>query len=219
MDFRTAELGQNSENVLKGDRLGSSHDDNREAERKISKRADYGYKGFFAGLYYVSTAAEPPNNKSIYRLQPTSVSRGTGVGLKVGYGFNKYLAWEGSAATSSFTVNEVTYFSPSTPSTVIRYAPDDQTMQMTVIAHDVKVSYPGELLIPYLQLGYGEYYFSGDFKSVSRGLYALGYAVRAREIRTGAGMHIRLYPSLFFDIRYVTFKVANMTDIGLSYRF
>ena len=175
-------------------------------------------KGFYAGIRYNLTNAKPPEEiDSGVRMQPTSVDRGSGIGANLGYNFNKYLALEGAIASSSFNIKEATLTNRS--STTIKYVPDNHEMTLTVITLDVKVSYPVDRFMPYVQLGYGQYRYKADFRSQANGIAGIGWSSNTNEARIGGGASVRLNASLFFDLRYVTSQVANMTEVGLSYLF
>jgi hypothetical protein len=175
-------------------------------------------KGFYAGIRYNLTNAKPPEEiDGGFRMQPTSVDRGSGIGANLGYNVNKYLALEGAIASSSFSIKEATLTTPS--STTIKYVPDNHEMTLTVITLDAKVSYPLDRFIPYVQLGYGQYRYKADFRSQANGIGVLGWMSNTNEARIGGGVSVRLNASLFFDLRYVTSRVANITEVGLSYRF
>jgi opacity protein-like surface antigen len=189
----------------------------RETGKENIKRVADDVKGFYAGIHYTMAAAKPPVNKNFsVRMQPTSVDRGSGIGANLGYNFSKYLAMEGAVSSHSFNINEATY---SNSSTSIKYVPDDPEMELTVVAFDVKVTYPGERFRPYVQIGYGQYKYKADFESQPNNLSNIGWGSITNETRFGGGVSICLDPSLFFDIKYVTSDVADITDIGLSYRF
>jgi opacity protein-like surface antigen len=218
MGKKPSEAGFSQAKPLPGEFGSSRPDEAGETGKRSTLVVEDQVKGFYAGIRYNFTNAKPPEEiDSGVRMQPTSVDRGSGLGANVGYNFNKYLALEGGIAGSSFKIKEATLTNRSSPT--IKYVPDNPEMTLTVITLDVKVSYPVDRFMPYVQLGYGQYRYKADFRSQANGLPVIGWSSNTNEARIGGGASVRINASLFFDLRYVTSPVANMTEVGLTYRF
>lgn len=133
------------------------------------------------------------------------VDSGSGLGVRIGYGLNKYLALEGSAFITRHDINGGgnTYFNGKTI--------------------DLKLDLPltGSNLEPYFLIGVGAYELKGG-----------GFFFSGSGTQYGLGLDIYMFPELSFNAgltwRNITFatgfpgdtteKVTTF-DIGLTYHF
>jgi len=137
----------------------------------------------------------------------TTIEAGNGLGLRGGYGLNRYLAFElGLFSTDhDFTQGGV-----------------KESFDLKGGTIDAKLSFPlsGSHIEPYLQAGVGKYTIEGN-----------GYSHDGTGGQIGIGIDIYLFPELSFNVgimrRNITFDVdgtdtkakVNTLDFGITYHF